>query len=169
VLRQAEEQQQLEMVAVSASNISLLIARTHGQRLPISPTTPVAPNTHVFPLQWLLLNRFHDAELLDEEFLLWRVARAKFVGIARSRYLGGFDSIYATMVTMGWLTLAVPALFRFELVSSQVLSLDEARSYLVKIVDASRLDNSGKASLSRRIQRAESIAAMAHAIDNARE
>ena len=154
---------------VGANSPSLIIARNHGQRVPLSPTTQVAPDTHVFPLQWLLLGRFRNAELLDPDLRLWRVSSARLVGIARPQDFGGFDSMYVTMIVVGLLTLDVLMRFRLELVDPRSLSLDEARSYVVEVVNASRLDDEGKAGLSKRIQRAKSVAAMARAIEDARE
>jgi len=89
--------------------------------------------------------------------------------IAQPQDFGGFDSMYVTMIVVGLLTLDVLMRFRLELVDPRSLSLDEARSYVVEVVNASRLDDEGKAGLSKRIQRAKSVAAMARAIEDARE
>ena len=154
---------------VGANSPSLIIARNHGQRVPLSPTTQVAPDTHVFPLQWLLLGRFRNAELLDPELRLWRIKSAKPVGVVRPGEFGGFDFDYVWWLVVGTLLLVTPTRVRLELSEPRTLSLDEARSYVDGVVQGSRLDGSGKASLSKRIRGAKSVASMARAIEDAQE
>lgn len=127
-----------------------------------------APGLVSAPLQWLALRRFHQATFLDSNLRLSKVDRATFVGIEGPGE-DGFDSIYITMMTLGWLTLAVPIRARLSLSNCKQLSLEEARAQIDAIVAESDMAANDREKLSRRIRAANSIAHMADAISNARE
>lgn len=154
---------------MAASETSLLIIERPRWRLRIEPFDEIAPGEFEAPLQWVVFKRFRNAELLDASFRLSKVQGVEIRGIAGPGAWGGLDFSYLLILLFGWITLATPLIVRVRLSDTKLLDLDEARTYVNSIVDESGLFPDQIAELSQRIKRSKTVAAMARAIDRARE
>ena len=151
-----------------ASKSALLILNRPRGRLQIEPMDEYRKGLVSAPLEWLVFRRFQHAKLLDSDLKLSSVSKAAFAAIEGPGE-DGWDSIYITMLTLGWLTLSVPIRVQLSLVDIKTLTLDEARNEIDTIVLQSRMASDDRNGLSKRIKRAMSVSEMAHAVSQARE
>lgn len=149
--------------------VALLILRRPRGYLRLEPVELRPDGRLDLPLQWFAMRRLTGAQLLDHRLRLSSVDRADICGIAGPRSWGGLDSIYLVLVTLGWLTLAVPVLVRLTLSQTRELTIEGAQNYIADIVENSQLDGSDKKLLLQRIHHAKTLSAMSRAVADARE
>ena len=154
---------------MAKDKIALLILRRPRGYLRLEPVELHPDGKLALPLQWFAMRRLAGAQLLDRHLHLSSVERADICGIAGPRSWGGLDLSYLLVVTLGWLTLAVPVLVRLGLTQTREMTIEGAQNYIADIVENSLLDGGDKKLLLRRIHQARTLSAMSRAIEDARE
>ncbi|WP_315783911.1 MULTISPECIES: hypothetical protein [unclassified Bradyrhizobium] len=115
------------------------------------------------------MRRLRGARLLSSSLELSEIEEVVPVGFAGPRTLGAPIFSYVLLLVLGWLTLSIPLVVQLQLSNSRVLTLEEAKALVIKLIKESSMDQEDAARLEERVRKAKSVHSMAQAVAEARD
>ncbi|CCE08441.1 hypothetical protein BRAS3843_2730052 [Bradyrhizobium sp. STM 3843] len=116
------------------------------------------------------MRRLRGARLLHPSLELSEIEGIELVGIAGPRTLGASIFSYVLLLVLGWLTLSMPLLVRLRLSNSRTLTLDEAKTLVIQMInESSSMDQEDAGRLEQQVCKARSVHRIALLLDRAHE